>query len=544
MRTLGLSAFTRRSTAALFDGERAVALHAEEEFSRELDDAGLPLRAARRCLARGELVPRDVDEVVYFEKHLRRFERVLTCELAAFPASLASFPRTVGHWLGEGLWTRGRLVQALGLEPEQMRFASHHASHAGAAFLGSPLEQAAVLVVDDAGEWVTTSIWRGGGSRLEALEELRAPHSLADAALRLARLLGLGLVELDAVAAHGEPTRAERVAALLGADADGSLELDACLRTDDGRALAAALGGGRAAGEPLAFAGADRSHADLAASILQALGDALVALARRALRTGGCADLCLGGELARLPALVERVARESGARETWVPAAPDDAGSSLGAALYARHAVHGLPRSPTLRVAAEELRAQAAHEGSHAATSEACAERLLGGATLARVRSAGGELALGGRAAFAAPSAADGGRALVERHRRDPAWQRPLLLVHARAADETVELHAGLRRAALERPTRARPARGLDAALASACLPDGSLRVRLVDPERERELAELLDACAERGAPPALLAVEFAQRGEVAPRNAAEARERFERSSLDLLDLGGRLYAR
>ncbi|HVS18600.1 MAG TPA: carbamoyltransferase C-terminal domain-containing protein, partial [Planctomycetota bacterium] len=231
-------------------------------------------------------------------------------------------------------------------------------------------------------------------------------------------------------------------------------------------------------------------------------------------------------------------------RETWVPAAPDDAGAALGAALYAQHAVHGRPRVGATRPATEPLAVEHGDDGARVASPEACAELLAAGSTLARMRSAGGESTLGERAALASPAVAGAARALVEVHSRDPAYRRPLLLLRAQDVDAALELHAGLRRAALERPTRARPTAAWRSRLAEACLPDGSLRVRLVDPEREGELAALLAALDERGAPPALMAVELAQRGEVPPRNALEARQRFERSSLDLLDLGGRLYAR
>jgi carbamoyltransferase len=552
MQVLGLSAYTRRSGAALVGGGRAPLVHGEEEFSRELGDAGFPARAARRCLARAGIQARELDEAVFFEKRLRRFERVLTCELAAFPRSLSSFPRVLGRWLGEGLWTRARLVSELGLEPGQVRFAAHHASHAASAFLSSPFEQAAVLVVDDAGEWVTTSIWRGRGAALEPLEELRFPHSLGEAAARLARVLGLEPTELDDLAAHGSPDGAARVAELLGAAADGALELDALLAPsgsecpEDLEALAQRLGCTRAPGAPLEYSGARRAHADLAASILAALGDAFAALARRALRASGCGDLCVAGELARLPALVERAARDGGAREVWVPAAPDDAGAALGAALWTRHVVHGEPRDPR-RDAAGELEPLAQDDRADdapAADPDTCAQRLAAGATLARMRCAGGDAALGARAIVASPASAGAARALVETVRRDPPWRRPLLLLREQDAAAALELHPALRRGAGARPTRARPSAGWSEALAQACAPDGHLRVRLVSRASEGELGELLDACAARGLPPALLAVPFAQRGELPPRHPREARERFARAGVDALDLGGRLYER
>lgn len=552
MRTLGLSAFTRRSCAALLLDGRAPLAHAEEEFSREAGDPSFPARAARRCLARAGIEARELDEVVFFEKRLRRFERVLTCELAAFPRSLASFPRVLGRWLGEGLWTRARLVSELGLDPARVRFAGHHAAHAAAAYLTSPFEQAAVLIVDGAGEWTATSIGRGRGAALEPLEELQFPQSLVEAVARLGRVIGSEPTELDLLAAHGEPVLAARVAELLGASADGSLELDVLLRPDgseaseDLAALASRLGTSRAPGQPLEYEGGRRAHADLAASIVAATGDALAALARRALRASACADLCLGGELALLPTWVESAASAEGVRELHVPADPDDAGAALGAALHARHVVHGVarPADDTAACQPEPLEDEAGSRPCREATPDACAELLAAGATLARARCAGGKAPAGERAALAAVTHAGAAQALVAHLRRDPPWRRPLLLVSEERAGELIELHAGLRRTAGLRPVRALPGAGMRAALQEACLPDGSLRARLVRRSREPDLAGLLEACERRGLPPALLAVPFAQRGELPPRHAREARERFARSNVGALDLGGRLYTR
>jgi carbamoyltransferase len=152
MRILGISALQRNSAAALaVDGEIVAAIE-EERFTRKRGEAGFPVRAARFCLERAGLTSADLDQVVFYEKPLRRFERTLLCQVAAFPSSARCFASEMFLWLGDRLWLRGRIAEELGIDPARVGFSSRHQAQAAAAFLPSPFDEAAGLGVDGGGE--------------------------------------------------------------------------------------------------------------------------------------------------------------------------------------------------------------------------------------------------------------------------------------------------------------------------------------------------------------------------------------------------------
>jgi carbamoyltransferase len=183
MRLLGLSAFYHDSAAALVEDGRIVAAAQEERFSRKRHDAGFPAEAIRYCLAAGNVDLDQVDHVVFFEKPLIKFERLLETYLARAPRGFASFRMAIPVWVKEKLFQKLNLERALaafargGGADGKLLFAEHHQSHAAAAFFPSPFEDAVVLTMDGVGEWATTSVWIGHGNRLEPVREIRWPRA-------------------------------------------------------------------------------------------------------------------------------------------------------------------------------------------------------------------------------------------------------------------------------------------------------------------------------------------------------------------------------
>jgi carbamoyltransferase len=153
MKILGISAHYHDSAAALVvDGVPVCAVQ-EERLSRRKHDAGFPLSAIEWCLESAAIAPSDLDAVVFYERSMLKFERILTCTLRAFPRSWRSFPQAMKNTLGEKVWVRGIIASHLDVPREKILFTDHHASHAAAAFLTSPAPRAAILTADGVGEW-------------------------------------------------------------------------------------------------------------------------------------------------------------------------------------------------------------------------------------------------------------------------------------------------------------------------------------------------------------------------------------------------------
>ena len=169
--TLGISAFYHDSAACLLHNGRIVAAAQEERFTRRKGDADVPAEAVAYCLKEAGITVDAVNEVVFYDKPLLKFERILETYLAIAPRGFRSFLKAGPLWMKEKLFTDRQLRQSLNDYDGPLLYAEHHESHAASAFYPSPFEEAAILTIDGVGEWATASIGIGKGNSLELLSE-------------------------------------------------------------------------------------------------------------------------------------------------------------------------------------------------------------------------------------------------------------------------------------------------------------------------------------------------------------------------------------
>ena len=176
---LGLSAYYHDSAAALLVDGELVAAAQEERFSRRRHDSGFPAKSVAYCLAHAGIGLKDLEAVVFYEKPLLKFERLLETYLAYAPRGFNSFRKALPLWLSEKLHVPRQLDRGLaGRYKGRYVFTEHHESHAASAFFQSPFREAAILTVDGVGEWATATIGIGRENRISILQEMRFPHSL------------------------------------------------------------------------------------------------------------------------------------------------------------------------------------------------------------------------------------------------------------------------------------------------------------------------------------------------------------------------------
>ena len=182
---LGISAYYHDSAAALISEGKITAAAQEERFTRKKHDASFPKHAVEYCLQEGGIELSDVDYVVFYDKPLIKFERILETYLAYAPKGFKSFLAAMPIWLKEKLFLKTTLKRELSALSElkikdlpQLTFTQHHESHAASAFYPSPFKKAAVMCLDGVGEWATSSVWLGDGNGLTPQWEIDFPHSL------------------------------------------------------------------------------------------------------------------------------------------------------------------------------------------------------------------------------------------------------------------------------------------------------------------------------------------------------------------------------
>src|SRR5229473_2212077 len=360
MKILGISAHYHDSAAALvIDGVPVCAVQ-EERLSRRKGDASFPLSAIQWCLDHARLQPDALDAVVFYERPMLKFDRILTCALRAFPQSWRAFPKAMKNSLGEKVWMRGIISSHLGVPGRKVLFAGHHQSHAAAAFLTAPTRRAAIMTADAVGEWATLSV--GDGQRLandsttiRRFREIRFPHSLGMLYSTFTAYLGFKVKEDEykvmGLAAYGRPRLVEQVRKLIRRTPDGAFALDLNyfeFHTTAERCYSSRFvelfGSPRNPYEPIDLDIAEgQRFADCAASVQRVLEDTLVELARALHQETGLPDLCLAGGVALNGVANARILAEAGFERVFVPSAPGDAGCALGAALYADRIYLGNP---------------------------------------------------------------------------------------------------------------------------------------------------------------------------------------------------------
>jgi len=350
---LGISAFYHDAAAALVcDGKITFAAQ-EERFTRKKNDADFPAQAIQSCLRYANLTPAQLDAVVFYDKPVLKFTRLLETYLAVAPGGWRTFPPVLSNWLGGKLDLRKTIRGEL---PElrsdcQILFTEHHQSHAASAFYPSPFDEAAILTIDGVGEWATTTIGHGRGRETKILKELRFPHSLGLVYSAFTGYCGFrinsGEYKLMGLAPYGEPKYADVIRReLLDIKPDGSfwLNLD-CFNFLRGTTMTNErfhkLFGGPPRGPEEKI---EQRHMDVARSIQLVTEEIMLRLARHAREVTGLKNLCLAGGVALNCVANGLILREKIFERIWIQPAAGDAGGALGAALAAWYAQKENPR--------------------------------------------------------------------------------------------------------------------------------------------------------------------------------------------------------
>ena len=356
---LGVSAYYHDSAACLIRNGEIVAAAQEERFTRKKHDAGFPHNAVHYCLREGGISLTDVRYLVFYDKPLVKFERLLETYLAFAPKGVQSFVAAMPIWLKEKLLLKSLLqteflVHTEGLKKSALPpilFAEHHESHAASAFFASPYDSAAVLCMDGVGEWATTSAWLGQGNRLTPLWEIPFPHSLGLLYSAFTYYTGFkvnsGEYKVMGLAPYGEPKYVKGIYDhLIDLKPDGTFRLNMeyfnyCTGlTMTGRRFDALFGGPPRKPESKLT----QREMDLARSIQEVTEEVMLRLARTLHRETHAEYLCMAGGVALNCVGNGRVLREGPYKDIWIQPAAGDAGGALGAALTTWHQFEDQPR--------------------------------------------------------------------------------------------------------------------------------------------------------------------------------------------------------
>lgn len=356
-KVLGISAFYHDSAAALVIGGKIIAAAQEERFTRDKHTPDFPVEAVKYCLEEAGLEIDDLDAIVFYDKPLLKFERLLQTYYSFSPKGLISFLKAIPVWINEKMFLKKMIhdgLKEVGTYDKKnvnLLFPEHHLSHAASAFYPSAFEQSAILTIDGVGEWCTASIGLGTGEKITLVREMEFPHSVGLLYSAFTYYLGFtvnsGEYKLMGLAPYGNEhdpqTKAfiEKIKTeLVDIKTDGSIWLNQkyfnyatglrMVRDEKWKEL---FGVPRREGE----SDLDQTHCNLAIAIQKVTEEIVILMAKEAKRLTNSDYLCMAGGVALNCVANGKLLEEEIFKEVYIQAASGDAGGALGAALAVSH---------------------------------------------------------------------------------------------------------------------------------------------------------------------------------------------------------------
>ncbi len=355
MYILGISCYYHDSGVALIHDGELIAAAEEERFNRIKHDSDFPSLAIDYCLKTAGITIDQVDHIVFYEKPLVKFNRILESILGTWPLSYKAWLKAIPLWMGQRLRIGTEIQKKLGIDHEIL-YCQHHLSHAASAFLVSPYEEAAIITVDGVGEWTTTAWGVGKGTSIDMRKEMRFPHSVGLLFSAITAYLGFRVNDAEwkvmGLAPYGRPTYVDKFREIVDIKDDGSIRLNldyfahthSTTRTISDK-WAELFGRPQRPRETEL----DDFHRDIAHSGQKVVEDIMVKMASHVHRETGLDKICIAGGVGLNCVANWRIFKESGFKEIFIQPAAGDSGGALGAAYYVYNTVLKKPRSFTMQ---------------------------------------------------------------------------------------------------------------------------------------------------------------------------------------------------
>ncbi len=224
MNIIGISAYYHDAACALLQDGNLIFAAEEERFTRVKHDKRIPIHAFQSCLKSGGISIAELDCIAYYENPTMKISRQLWSMLQ--DRSRADLSTCIGF---DKTQVERDIRTLLGFEGE-IRYYSHHLSHAASSYYFSGFEDAAILIADGVGEWATTSYGYGFGNHIDLFEQVNFPHSIGLLYSTITGYLGFkvndGEYKVMGLAPYGEPKYLKELRELITLHTDGQFVLN------------------------------------------------------------------------------------------------------------------------------------------------------------------------------------------------------------------------------------------------------------------------------------------------------------------------------
>jgi carbamoyltransferase len=557
MRILGLSSFRNDTAAALLENGVIRAAIEESKISRQKHAQGLPAEAVKFCLKNAGVGWESVDHIALATTPFRGWVRrsVAAARISPINPITAAHAqvREVGRVARELGWVRVLRHQAGHRLRNKIAIVEHHVSHASSAFFLSPYERALVITIDEDGDGRSGMIALGEGTRLRKLRYIPYPHSLAWLYSRVTEILGFvphaEEHKTQWLSLGGEPRYRKVFDDMLRSSSDGSFRLDySYLNHGVGERYVLSKKWWRKTGLPRNTSELDEDQRRaLAASVQQVCTEKVSQIIETLRRRYDIRDICLAGGLFNNSLLVASLEQNLGLDHVFVPPAPGNSGTALGAALYLQHHHHRMPRKQygshsywgpaysrhEIKDVFDNCKARFSFQVTRERLVDEAVQLLLAGKIIAWFQGAAefGPRALGNRSVLASPWAEYVKENLNDfiKHRE---WFRPFA-VSVPVEDAPRYFECSMLCTSMNSLARVRT--GVQRLPEGLVLPRGWMRVHTVAREANPGLWDLLRHFGQRSPAPMLINTSFNLFGEPLVVSPLDAVRSYACSGIDAL---------
>lgn len=361
---LGISCYYHDSAAAIVVDGEVIAAAQEERFTRIKHTEEFPSHAVEFCFKQAKIQAKDIDAVVFYDKPLLKFERLLQSHYATAPKSWFAFLKAMPIWLEQKLFIKRNIRKSITAIDDSyskttpLLFTTHHQSHAASAFYPSPFESAAVLTIDGVGEWETATISHGKANKITPLKSQNFPHSVGLLYSAFTQFLGFkvnsGEYKVMGLAPYGESDSEQTrhfieliKNEIVHIEQDGAIQLNnhyfnfigglSMIRHNRWEKLFQLAP--RKPEEELS-----QAYKNMALAIQKVTEEIVLKMARTAQNFTGERNLCLAGGVA-LNCVANSILKDAKIFDKiFVQPAAGDAGGAIGAALATYHEYDQKPR--------------------------------------------------------------------------------------------------------------------------------------------------------------------------------------------------------
>ncbi len=569
MYILGLNAYHADSSAALFKDGVMIAASEEERFRRVKHWAGFPSEAIMFCLKDANISIDDVDHIaIGRDPKAKLFKKIVFA---------ASHPQ-IGIRAIQNRFLNAKKVASLSHEfvklyPEvsedkikaKINHVEHHHAHLASAFYASPFEEAALLSIDGSGDFTTTMLGQGNGTKITELTSIDFPHSIGVFYSAFTQYLGFpnygDEYKIMGLAPYGKPLYTDKLKNVVKLTADGLFQLDLSYFSvtqgnvisygDDhipkvdqlySDKLADLFGPVRSKDEELS-----QFHRDIAASVQRYTEEIIFHLLEGLHKRTNTTRLCLAGGVAQNSVANGKITRNTPFKEVYIPSAGHDAGISMGAAMYVHHQTLSNKREPSIRSAytgshfsnaaiADLLKGKKIHfvQYSDEELFEIVSDSLINGGVVGwfNGRAEFGPRALGARSILADPRRQDAKELLNAKVKRRESFRPFAPSILKEYVNEYFEVNDSVPFMEKVFPIR----KEKQSLLPAVTHVDGTGRLQTVEKDVNPRYYKLIEAFFRKSGVPVLLNTSFNE-NEPIVNTPLEALDCFRRTNMDMLVL-------